>query len=293
MFRSLIICALVATATPAAARVGPEIAYTINNEIYLINPGGSGKVRIYRGKGSGFIDSVSLKKDGGAIAFVDNWVLKFMSYTATGAQSGAIYSLPGCYRQANVQYHPDGNSVIYSELCNGTTYVRQVAIPTAANPKPVPQTLFDNPAIIDLGNFDASGTSFVYSISNATAWEIRRHYLTGADEVVVGKPASGPQMRDPSISHSGTRVIAAHWHSNSGPAGTNYSSEYDVGTGTVARSNFITGQIGDYAPDDVRIAYRTTEGKTTYLQYLDNTGIPRRITSGSGFAAFNDIDWGD
>lgn len=294
LFRPLLLLAgSIVFATPAGARVGPEIAYSINNEIYLINPAGSGKVRIYRAKGSGFINSVSLKKAGGSIAFVDNWILKFMSYTATGAQVGTIYSLPGCYRQADVQYHPDGNSVIYRELCDGTNYIRQVAIPDANNPQPTPQTLFANADIIDLGGFDGTGQSFVYSVTNATAWQVRRHFMNGDDVIVTSKAASGPQLRSPSITHDGTRIVASHWHDSTGPAGTNYTSEYDVASGNTFSPNFITGQRADYASDDARIIFRVTEGRTTYLHYREQSGRATRVTSSTAYLAFHDIDWGD
>lgn len=298
MFRALIFAFLISTASAAVAevRVGPEIAYSSGNEIYLVNSNGSDTVRIYRGKGSGFINSVALKKDGGAIAFVDNWVLKFMSYTASGLQSGPIYSLPVCYRHADVQYSPDSNFVIYHEICDGKHYVTQVAVPNSSNPSPTPQRLFENADLIDLGGFDGSGQSFVYTLTNATAWELRRYYLSGAvvpDVLVTSRPASGPQFRHPSISHDGARALVSGWYDSTGPAGTGYTSEYATSSGEVLRSNFITGQRGDYAPDDGRILFRVKDGRTSYLRYLDESGLPKQVAKSTAYLAFHDIDWGD
>lgn len=292
MFRPLMIAVLLATSAPALARTGPEIAYSTGSEVYLVNPEGTGKVRIYRGKGNAFISSVSLRHDGGAVAFVENWVLKFMNYAANGAQMGTVFAVPGCYRQADVQYHPGGNSVIYQELCGATRLVKQIAIPTAANPNPAPSLLFENADLIDLGGWDGSGQSFVYSIANATGWELRRHFLSGEDVLVVSKSAPGSQLRYPGLSHDGTKTLASDWNdSTAGPAGTGYSSIYDTASGAVVPpANLIAGQRADYAPDDVRILYTAKDGRQRALRYRDSTGLARQIVSGT---ALTDADWGD
>lgn len=294
MIRHILIAALLCSGTSALARVGPEIVYASGKDIHLVNPDGSGAIRIYRGRGSGFIDSVSLKKGGGTVAFVEDWVLKFIDYDASGRQVGPIRSVaPVCYRIANVNYHPDGQSVIYHESCNGIVSIKQVAVPTASNPSPQPVTLVTNPDIIDVGGFDGAGQSFVYTLTSATAWELRRYYLSGSDQLVATKAPSGPQFRHPALRHDGSLALVAHWTDSSGPSGTGYTSEYATASGAVARSNFITGQRGDYAPDDIRIVFRNKEGRTTYLRFLDANGLPRPIASSTAFMAFHDVDWGD
>jgi hypothetical protein len=290
--RIILGAALLASSGPALARVGPEIAYSSGSEIYLVNPDGSGKVRIYRGKGNSFISSVSLVKDGGGAAFVENWVVKFVSFTSTGQQVGAVRSIPTCYRSADVNYRPDRQSVVYQELCGSGRSIKLVAVPSDANPNPVPETLVSNPDIIDVGGWDGAGASFVYTLSNAAGWELRRHFVGGGDVLVASASSPGPQLRYPAISPDGLRVIAADWNGSNAIAGTGYIDEYDSSSGAPVRSNFITGQRADYSPysGDARILFTVKEGRSQYLRYLDSDGLTKQI-GGSG--TFNDIDWGD
>ncbi len=291
MLRPMIIAAaLLATAAAAEARVGPEIAYSTGSEVYLVNPDGSGKVRIYRGKGNNFISSVSLRKDGGAAAFVENWVVKFINFTSTGLQQGTVRSIPTCYRSADVNYRPDGQSVVYQELCGSGRSIKLITVPSDANPNPVPQTLVSNPDVIDVGGWDSAGASFVYTISNAVGWEVRRHFVGGADVLVTSVASPGPQLRFPAISPDGSRVIASDWNGSNAISGTGYIDEFDSSSGAVLRSNFVAGQRADYSPTDGRILFMAKDGRSQYLRYLDTNGLTKQI-GGSG--TFNDVDWGD
>jgi hypothetical protein len=291
MFRPMIFAAaLLATAAAAEARVGPEIAYSTGSEINLVNPDGSGKVRIYRGKGNNFISSVSLRKDGGAAAFVENWVVKFINFTNTGLQQGTVRSIPTCYRSADVNYRPDGQSVVYQELCGSGKSIKLIAVPTDANPNPVPQTLISNADVIDVGGWDSAGASFVYTVSNAVGWELRRHFVDGADVLVTSAASPGPQLRFPALSPDGTRVIASDWNGSNAISGTGYIDEFDSTSGAAVRSNVIPGQRADYSPTDGRILFMAKDGRSQYLRYLDTNGLTKQI-GGSG--TFNDIDWGE
>ena len=291
MFRTMIFAAaLLATTAAAEARVGPEIAYSTGSEIFLVNPDGSGKVRIYRGKGSNFISSVSLRKDGGGAAFVENWVVKFINFTSTGQQQGTVRSIPTCYRSADVNYRPDRQSVVYQELCGSGRSIKLIEVPSDANPNPVPQTLISNPDIIDVGGWDSDGASFVYTIANGVGWEVRRHFVGGADVLVASAASPGPQLRFPAISPDGLRVIASDWNGSNAISGTGYIDEYDLSSGAALRSNFITGQRADYSPADGRILFMAKDGRSQYLRYLDTNGLTKQI-GGSG--TFHDIDWGE
>lgn len=288
----LLACVFLVPATAAQARTGPEIAYAAGSEIYLVNPDGSGKVRIYRGKGGSFISSVSLRKDGGGAAFVENWIVKFVNFTSTGQLQGAVRSIPTCYRSADVNYRPDRLAVVYQESCGSSRSIKLVAVPSDANPNPVPQTLVINPYVIDVGGWDAAGASFVYTLSNEVGWELRRHFVGGGDVLVASASSPGPQLRYPAISADGSRVLASDWNGSYAIAGTGYVDEFDSSSGASLRSNFITGQRADYSPyaGDARVLFTIKEGRSQYLRYLDTDGLPKQI-GGSG--TFNDIDWGD
>lgn len=290
MLRPLTIFLMLTATSPTLARVGPEIAYSTGKEVYLASPVGGAKVRIFQAKGNAFISSVSLKKDGGAAAFVDNWVVKFISFTASGQQVGPIRSIPTCYRSADVNYRPDGQAVIYHELCGNDHFVKMVEVPSEANPTPTPQGLVTNPYIVDVGSWDAAGLSFVYTVSNETGWEIRRHFLSGEDVPLVAELSPGPQLRHPSISPDGSRVLAADWNGTYKLANAGYVDEYAVASGDPTRSNFIPGQRADYSPTDGRVVYIAKDGRYQYLRYLDTDGSTKQI-SGSG--VFHDVDWGD
>ena len=293
MFRSLMIGLMLAASSPASARVGAEIAYSINNEIFLINSNGSGNVKIHRAPGNAFIDSISLRKGGGQIAFIEKWVLKFMNYDSTGARVGTVYSLPGCYRQFDVQFAPDGQSVIYGELCGNLSSIRKIAVPTPANPAPTPETLVSGIQYLYVGGFDGTGQSFVYSFETPNGYQMRRHYLDGRSEndVTVLSTPLGSMIRHSALSHAGTKVLFADWGGSYTTASTGYVEEYDI-TSAEHRTNVQRASIGDYGPAD-EILYAEKEGKTTYLRYRDASGLTWSITKSSAYLAFNDIDWGD
>ena len=290
MLRPLAIFLLLAATAPALGRVGPEVAYSTGKEIYLISPNGAGKLRIYQSRGNAFVSSVSLKKDGGAAALVDNWVVKFITFTASGQQIGPVRSIPTCYRSADVNYRPGVDAVIYHELCGQDHFIKLVAVPSEANPTPTPQLLVSNRYIIDVGSWDATGVSFVYTVSNEIGWEVRRHFLSGEDVLIVAKSSPGPQLRHPSMSPDGSRVLAADWNGTNKSADTGYIDEYAVASGNSVRSNFISGQRADHAPLDGRVVFIEKEGRTQFLRYLDTDGLTKQI-GGSGI--FYDVDWGD
>ena len=180
---------------------------------------------------------------------------------------------------------------MYQELCGSNRSIKLVAVPTDAAPNPLPQTLVSNPNIVDVGGWDSAGASFVYTVSSATGWELRRHFVGGDDVPVTSVTSPGPQLRYPSLSYDGLRVAAADWNGSNAIAGTGYVDEYDSASGTSVRSNFITGYRADYAPYplDSRVLFIAKDGRSQYLRYLDTDGIQKQI-GGSG--AYHDVDWG-
>ena len=292
--RMMLVAALLASSGPALARVGPEIAYSTATELYLVNPDGSGKIRLYRSKSNDFISSVALKPGGGTIAFVENWALKFLDYSSSGQLLGAVRVIkPDCFRLADVHFHPNAQSVIYRDLCGGEGKVKQVAVPASATDRPVPTVLFNDSRIQDLGPMAADGGSFVYTLTTPTRMELRRHYIDGtpdsADPLAV---ASATQVRYPDISHDGAKVLfsdsalaAAAW------PGPGYTSEIDSTSGAPIRTNFISGRLARYAPGDNRIIFIAYQSyNERYLRYLDQNGLVKQI---GGKGVYWSVDWGD
>jgi hypothetical protein len=296
MFRTLVIAALLATSAPALARIGPEIAFTTSTEVYLINPDGSGKVRLYRSKSNDYISSIALRPDGGQIAIVENWALKFIDYSAAGRVIGTIRTIrPGCVRLADVHYHPDGNSVLYSELCASTREVKQVSVPTSANPNPAPTTHLSDPDLIDIA-WDPSGNSFVYSKLVGNQMELRRHYIDGTpdpiDPLLVSPAGATDQVRYPDVSGDGTRILYSSTPMDAGAyPGAGFTSEIDATSGVSIRSNFISGRKARYAPDNLRIVFIVANSfNDKSIRYREANGTIRQVAGRNNYSA---VDWGN
>jgi Tol biopolymer transport system component len=291
MVRPLLLAILVSTvaiAAPAAADVGPKIAYSTQTEVYLINPDGSGKVRLHRSRSNDFISSVSLRPGGGQIAFVENWAVKFIDFDVAGRPVGPIRTIgPSCYRLYNVRYHPDGNSVLFHELCGDKSEIKQSAVPSAAVPKPVANVLFTENSSADYlqeSAWDPSGSSIVYSISTATQYELRRLSLGGSDDLLFAR--TGEQIRYPDVSPDGTRILISNYALGTS-LGVGYTSELSIQDGSLS-PNF-KGQYARYEPNGTRILfidYQTYNAR--YLRYRDSNGLPGQI---GGKAVYWSIDW--
>lgn len=299
MFRTGIIFVFLASAAAAAAqaRVGPEIAYSTATEVYLVNADGSGKVRLHRSKSNDFISSIALKPGGGTVAWVENWTLKFLDYDSAGRPAGIVRTIrPVCYRLADVHFHPDAGSVSYQELCPEGRVVKRIAVPVAANPAPSPTVLFTRAGLQDLGSWDPSGISFVYSAETATGMELRRFFTDGRADpdglITTAADQGSLQARAPDVSPDGQRILIAHSPFMAaccpGPGST---SEIDAQSGNPIRPNFITGNKARYAPDGARAIYiHAVSYNERYLRYIDTNGLTKQI---GGRAVYWSVDWGE
>lgn len=292
VFTSLLFCSSI-----AAARIGPEIAYSTATQVYLVNLDGSGKVQLYRSRSNNYINSVALKPGGGTIAFVENGTLKFIDYNSSGTAVWTTHTIiPNCYRLADVHFAPDGGSVIYRELCaNQNTPIKRVAVPTLTTPNPSPTTIasiVEN--VQDLGPMDQSGSSFIYTDYTGTNVELRRHNLNGADSASPIAATSSPsaQLRYPDISGDGSKILISDSPLDaSAYPGTGYTSEIDAVSGASIRSNFVLGRKGNYAPDGVQVVFIAAYSyNEKYIRYIDRDGLPHQI-GGSGI--YTAVDWGN
>lgn len=291
MFRPLLVATLLSTAvmaTPAAADVGPKIAYSTQTEIYLINPNGSGKVRLHRSRSNDFISSVSLRPNGGQIAFVENWVVKFMDFDASGRPVGSIRAIkPSCFRLANVRYHPNGESVLFQEYCGDKSEIKQSAVPSASNPEPVATVWFmENSSAEGLfeSAWDPSGSSIVYSRWGPNQSELRRLTLGGSDDLLFARTSE--QIRYPDVSPDGTRILISNY-ALATTLGVGYTSEFNTQDGSLG-PNF-KGQYARYEPNGSRVVFIDYETyNARYLRYRNPDGSPGQI---GGKAVYWSVDW--
>lgn len=296
MLRPLMLATLLVTSAPAFARIGPEVAYATATEVYLINPDGTGKVRLYRSKSNDFISTIALKPGGGLIAIVENWKLKFIEYNAAGQVTGTVRTVaPTCSRLADVHFHPNGGSVLYWELCPTNKIVKSVAVPTSAAPNPTPTTLFSDPNLQDLGPWEPAANSFLYATVASDHMELRRHYTDGTADpsaaIYSSVIGTAEQVRYPDVSSDGARILIASSPEAAAYPGPGFTSEIDAATGAVLRPNFITGRRANYASDGVRAAFVFANSyNDQYLRYRDGTGQIRQIAGRNHYSA---VDWGD
>jgi len=295
MLRPILLATLIVS-SPALSRTGPEIAFTTSTEVYLVNPDGSGKVRLYRSKSNDYISSISLKPGGGQVAIVENWALKFIDYDNVGRVTGTVRTIrPTCFRLSDVHYHPNGNSVLYTESCNSSGAVKQVAIPTSGNPSPAPTTHLSDPGLADIA-WDPSGNSFVYSKLTGTQMELRRYYVDGTAQpvapLIVSSPGATDQIRYPDVSNDGAKILIASSPMDAGAyPGAGLTSEINASNGASIQSNFIGGRKARYAPDNTRVVFIFgTSFIDKYIRYREANGTIRQVAGRDKYSA---VDWGN
>jgi len=119
--------AFVATASPALAVTGgPPIAYVLGsgqaNDLYLSNPDGSGKVKLYSSANKVGIVNVEVRPGGNQLAIVEQssaslGALKIINYSDAGVrQSVTTVDNGSCYVNG-IDYHPSDGSLLVSRHC--------------------------------------------------------------------------------------------------------------------------------------------------------------------------------
>jgi len=122
MLRLVVLFGLLTSSAYAYAGTGPEIAYSVGRDVYLINSDGSGKRLLYRGATRTSIFAISMKKDGGELSFEEvspkgqTGHLVTISYGETGAAQ-VIRSVPGC--RFDLDTRTDGALLAVELGCGG------------------------------------------------------------------------------------------------------------------------------------------------------------------------------
>jgi hypothetical protein len=288
MIRLLLGTALIATSlsAPAVAQSagGPQIAYVkvsgSTNEIYLVNPDGSGLKKLYTAPRKYGITTLDLKPGGNEIAFVERAsgvpaTLKKISFNDAGAAVGTATTIALPCAPDYLDYHPTEPKLIFSAICGTNSTLATVNTDgsafTALHQGPTQTTFHGQPRWLPDGTY-----VYVYA-DDAMQLHLCRNECVAADRfysasnigrVDVGRTANTALVDGPSI----------------------YISEVDAAAGAVLRSNFITGRGGHYSPDDRNILYATNHSASgDYLQiYNGNTGQIARITAKG---TFGPADW--
>ena len=288
MLRSLLLSALSITAcSQAVAQTsgGPPIAYVkfggTTQDLYLVNPDGSGARKLYSAPRKFYITTLDLKPGGGEIAFVERAsgspvTLKVLSFTAAGVAIGNPRSLAMPCAPDYIDYHPTAPKLIFSAICgtnsaigtidtNGSNFAIVRAAPTQTNWHGQPRWKRDGTYL------------YVYS-NDPVAYNLCRNDCVGADSVYF----SSSQIGRIDVGRLGDTVLI--------DTPVFYISEIDGSSGAMLRSNFLTGRGGHYSADDKDVLYLSNHSASGdyLLVYHGDTGITTRLTTKGDFGPF---DW--
>lgn len=274
---SLAIAFCAAAGVPGQAQTGggSPIAYVkiggSSQEIYLVNPDGSGLRKIYGTASKRTIGSLDLKPGGSEIAFTEFGngsprVIKIISLNGS-APAGSPRVLVGPCAPDTVDYHPAEPVLILSDNCN-------------RNPR--------------IATIRTDGTGYTVLQSTGAYLNKARWLMDGTSYVYVRAPVDGGSLqicRNDCDPNAGELLgsVSGLWSMDSGrtanvllhdPGGP-YISKVNADTGAVLSSNFINGTDGHFSPDDREILYETPhQARGDYLQIYDSvTGLQRRLTA--------------
>lgn len=135
-------------ATPAKAQTneGPPIAYvkTLSNgdEIYLVDAGGGGLIRLYKAPSKTQITQLDLRPGGGEIAFLEGYTkLRILAFDSYGRpQPGYPRTVRTVASPCTVEspdYHPSNRTLLFVEGCGRDRAIRLVQ-PGALQPDQSP-----------------------------------------------------------------------------------------------------------------------------------------------------------
>lgn len=126
MIRACLALGVLFSASGEAAEIGPPIAYSVGNKVYLAASDGSSIKQLYSGGSRSAIFGVQLKPGGGEVAFEEtaccsmptSSLLKIVRYDNAGVRLGTPASLTVCGRISDIAYHPSDGSLLYISTCN-------------------------------------------------------------------------------------------------------------------------------------------------------------------------------
>jgi len=281
LFCSSALCA----ASPSIAGVGPEIAYQEQHqngdEIYLINPDGTGHSLVFKGPSKYFVSSLDMRPGGGELAVALRTRLFIVDYDDRGVKTSSreITIAKGCNTGA-LDYHPSDGSLLVGQSCgsSNTKIFRLAAGASSLDPTPI--LSFSYYAGV---RWSRSGSRIYYSYGGAPGI-FAFDPATSTSTQVQG---SGWELSD--VLQLGEQTVI---NVSGGPA--------QLPDGSYRIGDLTTGQQRDgcrlattihFGPNDTQMVFRTPLAQGGYyvlVQNSDCSGTPFRLT---GKGAFYYVDW--
>ena len=284
---SILSCASALLATsPAIAGVGPEIAYQEQHqngdEIYLINPDGSGRSLVFKGPSKFFVSSLDMRPGGGELAVGLRTRLFIVDYDSRGVKTSSReigMPTPGC-NVGTLDYHPSDGSLIMSQAC-GSSNSKIYRLPAGAS-------VFDPTPLLSVSYYvgarwSRNGTRIYFSYGGAPGI-FALDPGTGSTTQVQG---SGWELSD--MLQLGEQTVL---NLSGGPA--------NLPQGTYKIGDLTTGQQRDgcrlatsihFGSNDTQFVFRTPLNQGGYYVMVTNSdcsGAPLKLT---GKGAFYYVDW--
>ena len=280
----------------AATSAAPPIAYSKvgtggADEVWLVNPDGTGATRVYRGTAKTTLFNVDVRPGGGQVAFIEsyqgaNYRIKVVSYDVNGVtlSTTTVPQPSGCTNNG-LDFRSDG-LLLFSQLCNRST----------SNSIDTWDGSTVTPVLANLGQ-------------NDTPWQVR--WLPDGSGFLwrsIGLPATPQQLRESSLNNPSAWTVlwnlgstpsigwfdAAH-QSNailvtySGPPAQVLKYPFDPISGVGSSTQLASGTDGHYSPDDSQIVYRfQTKNGYNLLKEDLLSGATTTIATGVGTS----VDWG-
>lgn len=284
----MLLCATALGApTPALAGIGPEIAYQEQHqngdEIYLINPDGTGRSLVFKGPSKYFVSNLDMRPGGGELAVALRTRLFIVDYDDRGVKtSSREIKLPttGCNTGA-LDYHPSDGSLLVGQACGSSNSKVYRLAAGATSFDPTPLMSFNSYVGV---RWSRSGARIYYSYG-------------GAPGIFAFDPATGSSTQVQGAGWELSDMLQlgeqTYWSTSGGPA-RNPDGSYRIGDLTTGeqRDGCRLATSLHFGPNDTQFVFRTPLSQGGYyvmVQNSDCSGAPFRLTGNKG--AFYYVDW--
>ena len=263
----LLVAMLATLALPSAAGavVGPPISFSTGNSIYLTNADGTGTTLLYQGGRGTAVQWVDLKRGGGEVAFIENHLLKVLTYNQYGRATSAARTITiPCPVALDVDHNPADDSLAVKDGC-APNHIWRVDS-TGAH-----MMVTDNNTIGDIV-WSGDGSRLYYEAIDG----IRAFYpATGATAVVY------PDHTIWSATPDGDRLVMASTNNNYFIH--DFTTQSDSAGCTQA-------QMVHYGNADTQIAFRIPARSGFYVA-VENTNCASGLHVLTKAGAYSGIDW--
>jgi len=280
------------SAAPASA--APPIAYPFvsnngNQDLYLVNPDGSGKVLLYS-PGKVAIFFVDMNPAANQLAVVDKSLssgFKIISFNSAGVRQSVTPVSDPC-TISGIDFHPTDSSLLVAEYCPSQDML-QVRRWTSAG--------FDSAPVVTFGSGQNQAIGHVRWLGDGSGFLINYLYSDGTglhrriDRYMIGNLGSPVTVTSIPSSANADFDTARCTQTSSGPC---WAFAYDEGNGRIHKVHFDSmsayedsvqaGSTPHFSPDNSQLLYRL-QNKPNFLLKVDNFSLVAKGNVGPG------IDW--